>query len=163
MIKVVREQKATQQASATAAGQTNRQVLQAIGAVSLADCQLITLNLNVTQGMVGTNPTFDVYVQRAIRANPDITNNAHWEDVYHFTQITTGTLNESVDLPIMPNVGTVSEASAGTAVKQAQLAAATARVGEIYDVLRIAEVVSGTGISQAALYDLHITGQTGPG
>ena len=116
--------------------------------------------LNVTTPLVGTTPTLDVYLQRPVVASPNPATAAHWEDFYHFPQVTTSAVDKVVTLPLPPaqdvdaSLGTMSRARAVEA-----LAADTAIGGHWAGPIRVREVITGTGISQAAVYDLELTGK----
>ena len=117
-------------------------------------------NPNVMLCPRGTTPTLDVYLQRPVVASPNPATAAHWEDFYHFPQVTTSAVDKVVTLPLPPaqdvdaSLGTMSRARAVEA-----LAADTAIGGHWAGPIRVREVITGTGISQAAVYDLELTGK----
>src|SRR5207249_1712531 len=127
--------------------------------MSLWDCDELLVYLQVTQAMTGTSPTMDIYLERPVVPNADPANSAHWDDLYHFTQVGTSANEEVTVLPIprqsSATVSTTGDIGATRGVQA--LAADTAKNGHWGDRLRIAEVMGGT-ITQQAIYSLHARG-----
>jgi hypothetical protein len=117
--------------------------------------------LHVTTAAIGSTPTLDVYLQRAVAADPDPTDDSHWEDFYHFAQVTTATVDKIVSLPL-PLAQDV-DASLGSMSRTrgvVALAADTALGGHWMGPIRIREVVTTSGtITTAAVYDIEFVGR----
>jgi hypothetical protein len=98
--------------------------------------------LSVT-AQAGTTPTLDVYIQQEIPivASTDLrgdvpTGTSVWDDVIHFTQVTTATGTWVASL--------VGGSSVAAPIKDGTLAAATVRVGPIGSNWRVKYVTAGT-------------------
>jgi len=114
--------------------------------------------LDVTTAFVGgTSPTMDIYLQRAVRPNADPTVDADWEDLYHFTQVVSATLQRLVGLPAVKTVTAEPGATQGHARTLDTLAAESGLPGHWGDKLRVREKIGGT-VGTACVYSLYFTG-----
>lgn len=116
----------------------------------LANLRHLAARLEVTQALDGTNPTLDVYLEREVGGGD-------WEDIYHFPQVTTSTVDKIVDLPLARSDADGSLATASRDVAVESLAADTLVGGHWGDRIRIREVIGGT-VTQAAIYSVHMIG-----
>ncbi len=132
-----------------------------LGGIPLERLSEIRVRLNVTQGFIGDTPTGDIYLQRAVAAEPDPDVDADWEDFYHFPQFTTTPIDKVVTLPL-PQAQDVdaSLASYGRTRAVESLAADTVIGGHWMGPIRIREKrATGGAISQAAIYDVEMMGR----
>jgi hypothetical protein len=104
----------------------------------------------------GTSPTFDLYVQKQLGqcATGDLvggmpTGTDIYDDVLHFTQITTNTtrIAQLCTAAMAPTANAALITTADWAVQDAAIAAATIRVGPIGGLWRLKYVVAGTSPS----------------
>lgn len=117
---------------------------------------LVSVNANTT---TGTSPTFDVYIQKKLGqpAATDLVGNpptgtAIYDDVLHFSQLTTNATRISAICTGPLGISTVSTAPTVTTVadwaqSDAALAAGTLRIGPLGGLWRVKVVVGGTSPS----------------
>lgn len=139
---------------------TVRKTMQSIDSLPLAEFDEITFEAQITTALIGSVPTIDLYLQRALRPNPDPTIDAHWEDIANLATATTGLLDDITTLPVVATlIAAGATMAGGHARSDRALAARTQVTGPIGDVLRIVEKISSTGaITTAAVYSVHATG-----
>lgn len=124
----------------------------------------LNIYLQVTTPLVGTSPTMNVFLQRAVVSNPDPTNDAHWDDILAYTQVTDSsglnTDGKNEDICMIPYVsmfGGIIQSTATTYRETANLTAARAKAGHLGDCLRVVEKMGGT-VTTAAVYSIHAMG-----
>ncbi len=154
---VRRETVIENQNSGTTAGTTQVGVVETVEAVGLGEFRELLVYWEVTQGMIGTSPTLRLLLQRALVPRPDRDTDAHWDDIFKFDEITTAAEQQVTVLPNML-VATGVTATTGWDRATGALSDAQAHPGYFGDRLRVLEIISGSGITQAAIYSLHLTG-----
>lgn len=114
-----------------------------------------------SQSLVGTAPTMDLYLQRAVVPDPNPATDAHWADFFAFLQFTTSA-GLHVTLPVSPTGA--SGGNTATAQDVARTESSMAARGVFYghwgDRIRIREKMGGT-VTQAMIYSIHMTGRIG--
>lgn len=145
----------------TAAGSATVATVREVDGVPLTRLSELRVRLRVTTALVGDTPTLDVYLQRAVAADPDPTDATDWEDFYHFPQVTTSTVDKVISLPL-PAAQDV-DASLGTYSRNRgveALAADTVLGGHWMGPIRIREVLAtGGSITTAGVYDVEMVGR----
>jgi hypothetical protein len=154
---VRRETVIENQDSGTTAGTTQVGVVETVEAVGLAEFRELLVYWEVTQGMIGTSPTLRLLLQRALVPRPDPDTDAHWDDIFKFDEITTAADEQVTTLP-NTLVATGITATTGWNRATGGVNDATSHPGKWGDRLRVVEIISGSGITQAAIYSLHLTG-----
>ncbi len=154
---VRRETVIENQSSGTTAGTTQVGVIETVEAVGLKDFRELLVYWEVTQGMVGTTPELRLLLQRAVVARPDPDNDDHWDDFIMFNEITTTTRRQATRVPIPTVMFDIKDTATWTA-DTGTLADFEVRPGHYGDRLRVLEVISGSSITQPAIYSLHLTG-----
>lgn len=111
---------------------------------------IVSLNSSSTGG---TSPTFDVYIQKKLGqpAAADVsgappTGTAIYDDVLHFTQVTTNTtlIAQLCTGPATPSANATTVTTADWAQSDAALTARALRVGPIGGLWRVKYTVGGT-------------------
>ena len=106
-----------------------------------------------TSAVGGTSPTFDLYIQKKLGqpAAGDVagaapTGTAIYDDVLHFTQLTTNVtkIAQLCTGAVTPTANATSATTADWSNADAALGAATLRIGPIGGLWRLKYVVSGT-------------------
>jgi hypothetical protein len=154
---VRRETVIDDQSSGTTAGTTQVGVVETVEAVGLGEFRELLVYWEVTQGMIGTSPTLRLLLQRALVPRPDPDTEAHWDDMFKFDEITTAAGQQVTTLPAAL-IATSVTATIGWDRATGGLSDANVRPGSWGDQLRVVEIISGSGITQAAIYSLHLTG-----
>ncbi len=123
--------------------------------LSIVDELFIYVHLTVA--LVGTSPTMNLYLQRAVVPDPDPTVDADWTDFYAFFQITTSLSEFVATIPVY-DMGYVSNSPGANQRNRvhATLAANTQITGHWGDRIRIVEKMGGTVTTQA-VYDVVFT------
>ena len=154
---VRRESVLDNRSSGTTAGTTQVGVVETVEAVGLGEFRELLVYWEVTQGMIGTTPTLRLLLQRALVPRPDPDTDAHWDDAFKFDEITTAAEQQ---VTVMPDtlVATGITATTGWDRATGGLSDATSHPGRWGDRLRVLEIISGSSITQAAIYSLHMTG-----
>ncbi len=125
---------------------------------ALDEFEQLHVYVQVTTALIGTTPTMDIYLQRAVVPNPDPANDAHWDDYFALDQITTNLLEEVITLPVQQiAAGAESVSIQGHVRITAALGERVLRVGHWGDRLRIVEKIGGTVTTQA-IYNIIFTG-----
>lgn len=122
----------------------------------LDEFEELSVYLDINTALVGTTPTMDIYLQRAVTDTPDEDTDADWEDFYAFPQATTSLIEKTILLPLS-RAGSDDAATAGGDREMATLTADTLKPGHWGDQIRIVEKMGGT-VTTAAVYDVTITG-----
>lgn len=121
----------------------------------------LIVRMEVTRAMTGSSPTMDVYLQRAIRPDPDATDDNDWEDWLHFPQVTTAAMDKVAYAPAaLPAATTAHNMELRNGIRdQAVESMGDNRLvaGHWGDRLRVREKITGT-VTQAAQWHLHLIG-----
>lgn len=141
----------------TTAGTFVVDVINSIGRESLDTFRDLLLYWEVTQGMVGTTPELRLAVQRAIVPDPVQATDGHWDDLFVFDEITTTAQQRIAILPAAIFATAVTPVM-GWDRATGGLADYTGHPGLYGDRLRIVEIISGSDLTQAAIYSLHLNG-----
>ncbi len=155
MTRTIREKVISARTSATTG---TSKVLQAllVGGHALDEFEELIAYLDVNTALVGTTPTMDIYLQRAVTDTPDEDTDADWEDFYAFPQAVAATMEKTVHLPLQ-RTGSDDVAGAGGDREMATLTADTLKPGHWGDRIRVVEKMGGT-VTTSAVYDLTLTG-----
>lgn len=158
---MIAEKVISAQNTGTAAGTTTPATVREVDGVLIERLEEFRVRLNVTQALIGDTPTLDIYLQRAVAGNPAAATDAHWEDFYHFPQVTTSLADRIANFPLpAPQDVDASLASYSRARAIETLAADTALGGHPCGPIRIRAVLATGGvISQAGIYDIEIVGR----
>lgn len=144
-------------------GTTVLGIVDEIDEYALEGFEELLLHLSVTTALQGSSPTMDLYLQRAIRPNPDVDTDAHWADYYRVDQVGNNTLYERQQTwPVKGIAINLKAANVDSPVEQAgaTLAMEELYVGHWHDRLRIVEKMGGT-VTTAAVYSIYVTGRLG--
>ena len=157
--RISQEKVVSARSSATVAGNTVAKIVKNIDGHPLLYFDELLVYLDLNTALVGTSPTFDIYLQRAVVADPVDATDAHWTDLAAFPQATTGTMEKVMLLPYTQVGGT---SGAGRVTNARDRTHATMSADAIYpnhwgDQIRIVEKMGGT-ITTQAIYDVTITG-----
>lgn len=134
--------------------------IEAIGSVPLELFDELIANLVISTALVGSGPQIDVYLQRALRAAADPTNDAHWEDYANLGHATNATLDQTTQMPVDGNiVAAGATVVVGHVRLDKTLTAGAVVIGHFGERLRIVEKVVSTGaITTPAVYAIYLTG-----
>ena len=151
-----REKVISAKTSATSGTSTPR-IVESVNNVPLDEFEELLIYLNVTTALIGTAPTMDIYLQRAIAPNPAVATDADWEDIYAFPQVVAALVEHITHLPVQR--GEAPETATGHSHVRTldTLIADSVRVGHWGDQIRIREKIGGV-VTTEAVYDLSITG-----
>ena len=156
--RISREKVVSARSSATVAGNTVAKTVKNIDGHPLLYFDELLVYLDLNTPLVGTSPTFDIYLQRAAVADPVDATDAHWSDIGAFPTSTTG-LQETV-MPLgYAQVAADTELTTGTRGRDGLgITPGRTRPGHWGDRIRVVEKIGGTAISQAAIYDVTFVG-----
>ena len=140
--------------SSTVAGVGTVATVIDIAAQPVSRMKKISVRLEVTTAIGGTNPTLDIYLQRSTQPDPGADD---WDDIYHFPQQTdAGVSDYVVDIPAEAERGNILR-FAGHNVVQERIPPDHLLTGFWGNQIRIREVLTGTNLT-AAVYNIHLVG-----
>lgn len=153
----IRREKVLSAQTSAATGTNRRATVEEVDGFPIGAFEELIVYLDVNTALAGTAPTMDIYLQRAVVANPDEAVDGDWEDLLHFPQLVAATAEHVAYLPVALSLSDPDLASA-TRTRQAQaIAADSAKSGHWGDRIRIMEVMGGT-VTTPAVYDVTING-----
>lgn len=123
---------------------------------SLSVAKALFFNMKITQAPVGAG-ILAVTIQRPFVPNPDVANDAHWEDLYRFSNIVAASplantiVNIGYPVDEAPWSWTRTEAKSGATI----ITANTGRTGGA-GYIRIIERLYTAVFTTPAIYDLHM-------
>ena len=127
--------------------------------VPLDEFEELLVYLDINTALVGTSPTMDIYLQRAVTDTPDEDTDTDWDDLFAFPQVTTSLVEHVVALPahIISSTTGGLRAALSAVRGHAALTTNSAKLGHWGSQIRIVEKMGGT-VTTAAVYDVTITG-----
>jgi len=140
------------QVTAAAAGNTNRALISDINGIPLETIDELFVFMDFKAVLTGG--VFDLFLQRALVADPVLATDAHWTDYAHFLQVPAGTLKKVIgSFPSLNAPSAAVTTDAFRDVENGALVADASLASHWGKVLRVREVV-GAGASAAGTYDL---------
>lgn len=128
-----------------------------VGDLPLSLVKSLSIRVEVTTELDGTNPTMDLFLQRATQSSPGADD---WDDWFAFPQAVDAAFDKVVHGPLpLPQDVDGSLGSASHDVVQEALSADVLLAGAIGHQLRIREKIGGT-VTQAAVYNIHLVAQS---
>ncbi|KKM91625.1 hypothetical protein LCGC14_1226730 [marine sediment metagenome] len=155
MTRTIREKIISARTSATSGTAQVAHILL-IGGHAPDEFEELRAYLDVNTALVGTTPTMDIYLQRAVTDTPDEDTDADWEDFYAFPQAVAALMEKTVHIPL-GRQGSDDVAGAGGDRDMATLTADTLKPGHWGDRIRVVEKMGGT-VTTSAVYDLTLVG-----